>query len=208
MENPLMSGLSKIINSIFLSLLWVLFCLPIVTIGAATTALYYTVNKTIQNERGYLWNQFWHAFKTNFKQATILWIIFAGIALVFYNDVQIIKLIEDGGGIPSGLHVFFYIVIALEGFLLMYIFPYIGRFNTTLKIIVKNSVLISILNLPKTIMMGAICFMGVLIIWLIPLTVFIMPTVTMWLVSYVMEKIFIRYMSEEDKSIEEKRNNI
>lgn len=74
-DNKFFQGLGKIIDVICLSAFWFFLCIPIVTAGAATTALYYTVNKVIRNNRSYIGREFWHAFKTNFRQSTIVWLI-------------------------------------------------------------------------------------------------------------------------------------
>ena len=63
-DNKFFQGLGKIIDVICLSAFLVFLCIPIVTAGAATTALYYTVNKVIRNNRSYIGREFWHAFKT------------------------------------------------------------------------------------------------------------------------------------------------
>ena len=96
LDNPLMQGINKIIDCIFLSILWVLFSFPLITFGAATSALYYTANKTIRNGRGYIWQQFWRGFKSSFKQSTIATLIFAVIALILYNDAKIVGIMFEG----------------------------------------------------------------------------------------------------------------
>ena len=68
--------MEKITNCLIVSILWTIFSLPIITIGASSTALYYTVYKVIRNDTGHIWREFWNAFKNNFKQSTFLWIIF------------------------------------------------------------------------------------------------------------------------------------
>ena len=87
-ENPIFSFLGKVIDLISLSLLWVILCLPVVTIGPATTALYYTVVKVIRKERSYLFREFFKSFKSNFKYgalATIIVIVLAAILLFDFN---------------------------------------------------------------------------------------------------------------------------
>lgn len=63
----------KLTDIIYLSVLWIVFALPIVTMGAATTALYHTVTKTFLDGRSYITREFRYAFKSNFKQSTIVW---------------------------------------------------------------------------------------------------------------------------------------
>ena len=46
-DGPLFEGMAYIINIIYVSVLWILFSIPIITIGASSTALYYTDRKSV-----------------------------------------------------------------------------------------------------------------------------------------------------------------
>lgn len=75
MDNIFIRILSRIFDLIVLNILWAVFCLPIVTIGASTTALYSVTLKMVVNEEGYLIRDFWRAFKRDFKQSTSIWLL-------------------------------------------------------------------------------------------------------------------------------------
>ena len=60
---------------------WILCWLTSFLAGPATTALYYAVNKVIRHGRSYLWKEYWHAFKSNFKQAALAALILTGVVL-------------------------------------------------------------------------------------------------------------------------------
>ena len=64
-DNTLLSILGKITDSLLLCLLYLLSCLPVITIGAATTALYYTTHKVLRCDRSYLWKEYKRAWKEN-----------------------------------------------------------------------------------------------------------------------------------------------
>ena len=89
LDSPLMSGLSKVADLIWLNILAFIFCIPVVTIGASITALNYVALKMVRNEDGYVTRAFFKSFKQNFKQATIIWLI---MLLIF-------GVIIGGGGI-------------------------------------------------------------------------------------------------------------
>ena len=78
-------------------MLWFMCCIPVFTIGAATTALYYTVNKSIKNDRGYASSEFFSAFKSNFKQSTVIWLIFLAIYALLGFDYYVMKSYADAG---------------------------------------------------------------------------------------------------------------
>ncbi len=210
LDNPIMQLLNKIIDCIFLSLLWIIFSIPIITFGASTSALYYTANKSIRNSRGYIWQQFWHGFKSSFKQSTILWLIFAVIGLILYNDIRIMSMfVESGvlsGNIATAAQTFFVVVLVIELIVLMYILVYIARFSAPLKAVVKNCFYMTFRHFLKTIAIVAIVGVAGFIIWLIPLTAILLPTFTAVCLTYIFESIFVKYMSEEDLQREEKLN--
>ena len=66
-ENPVMHYIVKVFDCMCLSILWLLFCLPVITAGASTTALYATVYHYIRKEEGHLWRTFWGAFRENLR---------------------------------------------------------------------------------------------------------------------------------------------
>ena len=96
-DNKIFRILRKFCEMIYLSLLWLLFSLPIITIGASTTALYYATNKSLFHDRGYVWNEFWDSFKSNFKQSTICWLMMLGIYLLTIVDFWILYTLSPSG---------------------------------------------------------------------------------------------------------------
>ena len=69
-ENKLWSAVNSAVDAILLNIMWLISCVPVITIGAATTAYYYTTHKVIRNQRSGIWKEYWSSFKGNFKQAT------------------------------------------------------------------------------------------------------------------------------------------
>ena len=72
-QNPVWRFMGRIADIFFLSLLWAVGSLPIITIGASTTALYYVTLKMAKNQDGYLLKAFWHSFQDNLKTSTGIW---------------------------------------------------------------------------------------------------------------------------------------
>ena len=77
---------SKIAMIVIANLLFLIFCIPIVTVGAAYTALYHVMMKSFRNGSDInVISEFWKGFKNNFIQATICWVgylLFLGIGLL------------------------------------------------------------------------------------------------------------------------------
>jgi uncharacterized membrane protein YesL len=86
------------------------------------------------------------------------------------------------------------------------VFAYIARFESTLKQSLKNGLLLFIMHFPTTIVVGLIAAGTVALLIIMWPLVFIMPSVSMWLISYFTEKVFRRYMRDEDKELEDDLN--
>ena len=84
MDSPFFSFMSRLADIVLLNLLYIICCLPVFTIGAATSALYYQVMKMSKNEESYVFRGFFKAFRENFKKATPAWLILLGIAVFLY----------------------------------------------------------------------------------------------------------------------------
>lgn len=206
-DSPLFTSINKFVDCIFLSLLWFAFSIPLVTIGASTTALYYTANKVIRHSRGYVFREFWGCFKSSFKQSTVLWIIFAVIGLVLFTDIRLIGLIISDGIAYTMAKAFFYAMLFLLILLGLYAFPYIARFELSSKSIVKNCIFMMLRHILWTLLLAIITVVCIFIFIIVPpLAVFIVPAVNALLASLILEKIFKKYMSAEDIKKEAKLN--
>ena len=87
-NNGFFRAIGRIIDVCWLNILWVLTSLPIITIGASTTALYYTSMKMIRNEAGYVSSDFFRSFKDNFKQSTIIWLLLLLVTMILVCDYR------------------------------------------------------------------------------------------------------------------------
>ncbi|MBQ6373530.1 MAG: YesL family protein [Clostridia bacterium] len=130
-----------------LNLLWLVCCLPIFTIGASTTALYYTSFKIAKDEGSFLTTMFFRSFKQNFKQATIIWLIMLVTGLVIGADaILLYRLRATSAGTGAViwtllLAVIFACMIAYA-IVLTYIFPLLSIASNTTANMFKNAFLI------------------------------------------------------------------
>ena len=86
-DNPVWRFIGKLGDLIILNVLWLITSIPIVTIGASTTALYYVTLKLVRDEDGYTIRSFFKSFKENFKQSTIIWLIMLAVGLLIGFDL-------------------------------------------------------------------------------------------------------------------------
>lgn len=148
LDSPVIRFLSKTADIILLNALFLVCCIPVVTVGASLTALYTVTLKMTENEESYLIKSFFISFFKNFRQSTFVWcvlLLISGIAVFDFFTVPAV-LPYIGGA----LHILLGAVILLCLLTTVYIFPCIARYEDSLKIIVKNSFLIGAANLPMT----------------------------------------------------------
>lgn len=152
MDSPVMRFLNRVGDMMILNLMMIICCIPIITVGAAYTAMHYVVLKMMRGEEGYLIKGFFKSFARNFKQATLLWLLMLLVILVFIGDAVIFGY--SGVVFPKPL-VIMVIAVAVILFLIsMYIFPLLARFDNSIKNTIKNAALLAVANLPKTILMA------------------------------------------------------
>ena len=157
-EGPVMSFITKITYSVYLNLLWLICCLPIVTVGASTTALFYVTLKVVKNEEGSLTKSFFHSFRENFRQATVIWLILLAVGIVLGIDGYIFYHMRFENAFWTVATAVFLIAAAAYAIILMYIFPLLARFDNTTVTMFKNAIMLGMRFLLCTAVMAAIYF--------------------------------------------------
>ena len=198
-KNAIFDILDGLTDTVFLSLIFLLFSLPIITIGASLTALYYTVNKVQRQKRGYMWQEFTRAFKANFKQSTLIWILFLLAALILGGDLYyVLQVIPPTSG-GAFLNIFFIVLLVLLVTWAGYVFPYTARFQDTIRVTLKNCALMAVLNIPATLLLMLLIAGSALLIWLFfPLAV-VVPAGMMGWQRDILERVFKKYtVSQRD----------
>ena len=154
-DNNFFAGISKVSDTIILNFLFVICSIPIVTIGASTTALYCV----------YAVKEFFKQFKQNFKESTIIWLILLLVASFIGLDFYMCSLMSND--ILSTAFKFIFTLISIViGFIVVYVFPLVARFENSIKNTLMNAVLMSIKHLPYTLIM--------LVLTLMPLGAFVL----------------------------------
>ncbi len=153
-DNPVMRFLSKFCDLMLLNLLFLITSIPLFTIGASTAAMYKITLQIVANDDPYIIKGYFKAFRENFKQATVIWIPILLVLIFFAVDLYVVYNIID----PSYSYLQFpiWIIMFVILSIIIYAFPMIGRYKATNKQILKNSVLLSVANMPVTIMIVAI----------------------------------------------------
>lgn len=164
-DNNFFAGISKVSDTIILNFLFVICSIPIVTIGASTTALYCVSMKSTRDEDVYAVKEFFKQFKQNFEESTIIWLILLLVASFIGLDFYMCSLMSND--ILSTAFKFIFTLISIViGFIVVYVFPLVARFENSIKNTLMNAVLMSIKHLPYTLIM--------LVLTLMPLGAFVL----------------------------------
>ena len=192
-DSPIFNGLSRIADIFLLNLLWILCSIPIITIGASTTALYYCMMKINREKDSGIIGMFFGSFRQNFKQGCILTIFFIFSGVFLYVDIQACKAI--GGVLKNIIIVILLVLVVIWGVMISYTFPLLAQFDNTLKNILKNSILLAISNIKKTVPIFILNAVPVVLFFWLPYAfVFCVPlllTFGVALVSFINSKILI-----------------
>lgn len=163
-DNVVMQFITKLVTAVYLNILWFLCSLPIFTIGASTTALFYVTLKMAKNEEGNITRAFFHSFRENFRQGTVIWLILLGLGIFLGIDGYVLYHMWFENAFWTICAAIFILVLAVYAIILMYIFPLLARFHNTIPAMFKNSIIIGMRFLICTILMAAIYFIMVCII--------------------------------------------
>ena len=198
--------INKMVDAVGLSLLWLITSLPLITMGAATTALYYTTHKVIRYDRGRVWPEYWKCFLSSFKQATPLGLFLQVLIYLLGANAYSSYLMVMSGN--ATLWIFLTVLIPLVLILMwaVYLFPLVARFHSTTKAVMKNCLLIALWNLPLTLLLVGWFVACIAVVVFVPLSFTYMPVTYMLLSSVILEKIFSKYMTPEDLAREQERN--
>ncbi len=205
-DNGFFRGLNKVVDMVILSICWIIACIPVFTIGAASVALYDTARRVIHHDEGYVWSGFWGSFKRNFKQAEKTWIIQLVIILILLGDIYITWMGLKAGQSWGALNVVFIIMALFITAWSIYTFAYVSRFEQTAKITLKNTFLILIANLPWTVVVIFIFGVSLVLLYLLPIVIIILPTAVALAYEWIFERIFRKLMPEEDRLKEEAKD--
>ena len=210
-DNVVMRALGKIGDMICLNVMWLICCIPIITIGASTTALYTVMLRMVKNEEGYIFRGFLKAFKSNFKQSTLIWLILLLLGIVWTVDFRVAGFMPGMAGIILSA-----IFLAL-GFILLsvmiYIFPLTARYENGIKATFKNALILTVAKLPYTFLMVAIVVAAVFaslwsaftLLFSLPLWLIIGGALIAWVNSYILRRGFVVFEGSDSRTEEENR---
>ena len=208
-NSRLMQGLAMVTNLVALNLLWIICCIPIFTAGAATTALYHTIIQFHTQQDDAVLRPFFRAFRSNFKQSTLLWLATSlPIGLVVFDLVYLISW-EKGTPILFLLLICVVFILGIQ----LHLFPMIARFDMKAGALIRTAASLVLLHLPMTLLVMIMNALPIMVYAYDPMM--FLQSGLIWLgiwfalVAYINGKILLRIWrkhmppTDSDQNIEE-----
>ena len=204
MNDGVVKVLNKITDLLVLNILFLVSCIPVVTVGAALSSMYAVSLRSVRYEDGYVFQTYWKAFKRNFKQSTIVWLVYLVLGVLLWIDVRFFSQVDLG--ILS--RVFFAVTIAIIFLLWMlsiWLFPVIAKMDDRLIVQVTNAAKMAVgYFFPYTaacmLIQGAAVYLAVINIGMMMLMLVLGFAGVSYMCSFFIYKVFASHIKEDPAS--------
>ena len=180
-DSPVMRFLGRIGDIMILNLVFVATSLPVVTIGAALSALYAVAMKLARGEDPSVLKEYMRAFRRSAKTATVCWLIMAAAGVLLFVDFRLAGVF--GGMVYTVIRLLLAMIFGIWILTFLYLFPYIARFENTVFHSVKNALFLSAAHVPSTIMMLVISI-GMIVVTLFTSRTFVIGTIAWFFAGF------------------------
>lgn len=200
-DNALMITMNQITDCIFLSLFWLLGCFPVVTMGASFAALYDAVFHAYRRGDKHSWKRFLKTFRGNLKAGVLPTVVFlivfwlAGWGLIRIWNAAVAEAVSWMAFSAAA----FACVILLG--ILSVLFPVLSRFENSFLGLLKNTVLLALANLPRTVGLGLVNAAAIFLCVRYVFPLFFLPALAALIGSLFLEPMFRPFMKEENAAM-------
>lgn len=192
LDNPVWKFVGRLADFFLLSVLWYLCCLPVVTAGAATTALYYVTLKMSVDREGTLASAFFASFRQNFKQATVLWLGYAAAAVLLALDLFICA--QQASLAAGAMAITCIVLLACIALFVSMQFPLLARCANTTGALFKMGIAMTLRNLLPVLAVlvttAAFFAVGLFVFWPVLL---VAPGLAAYINAFTLNRIFEKY---------------
>ena len=196
-ENGIFRYTEKMADIVILSVFWLVCSLPLVTFGPATAALYHTVVRCLRGNERNSWGVFFRTLKNNFRVGAPAGLIVLGVgAVLAWLQGAIYQWMAPPVG--TVLYAAYWVVLLLPIGMGCYLFPVLSRFTVELGGLFSNCLRLAAAHLPSTVALALIFSLALTLCAYLPLGLVVMPVVTAFLHSLLLERIFRPYMPRRE----------
>ena len=200
-DGPVIQFLNKMADLMLINILTMVCCIPIITAGAAFTAMHYMALKIVRDEECYITRGYFKSFRENFRQSTIIWLLLLLVAVILGMDFYIIE--KSGIEFSKVFQTIITMFAVMADFTAVMVFPIQAKFGNPIKNTLKNAFAVSILQFPKTFAMIILLFFPVA---LCMVTIKLFPVAFMFgfsLPAYLSAQLYNKTFLKMEKQFEE-----
>ena len=199
-DNALMITMTQITDCVFLSCFWFLGCIPVVTVGASFAALYDATYRGFRKGDKHCWGRFARVYRENWKAGILPTVVFLAAAVLLTKILVALWNAAVAGVISWMLFSGAAFVGILAAGILSILFPMLSRFENPFPVLLKNTVFLAMANLPRTMALGLLNTVTVLLCAVFVVPLFFMPSLAALIGSLFIEPMFRPFMpAEEDE---------
>ncbi len=188
------------VDLVGLGLFWAALCLPVITILPATAALYYTVVKVFRQGEDSGFGVMWRAFRRDLRRGILAELLCLPV-LIALTAGYLVMAANRGTELGNLMYSIYYVVLLVPCGLLCWLVPVMGRFESPLPQTFSTAFQLSLRHFPTTVILVLLHIQ--LLVWTLnnlwPL--FFTPVVAHLLASLFLEKIFPKYLTEEERQV-------
>lgn len=197
-NSPVIAFLNKMTDLILLNVIYVIMCLPVFTIGAATTAMYYVCIISIRQGDGYVVKRFFESFRKNFKQATLIWLPMFVVLIVMGFDLFFWYTM---GTVFSKIMFVLSMIVAFMLLIVgMYIFPVLAKLEGNIRTTIKNAAAFAVGYFQYTIALllltGGFVYANLISLGMNAITFFIGFALLAYIKSFFIYKVMMNHIDE------------
>ena len=198
----------RLTNLVVLNLLYLVFCIPIVTIGPATAALHYVTLKYAANEEDRVWAPFIHSFRQNLKQGILVGLIATAVGVFLAFDLYwIYQMVNAGQAFDKVVLVLVSLACIVYLMMTAYIYPLLARYDNSIKQMFRTAIILAIRHLPATLCMAVISAAPIILLMYTPTTFMVSLTFYFFIgfaaIAFLHDKlihrIFLQYTPKESE---------
>lgn len=204
-DGPIANAFNRILDLLIINALWLLCSLPVITLGASTSAMYYVTLKLARKEEGSVSKMFFRSFRDNLKQGIILTCVFAAVGILLYIDYRLAMATTGAAGFVSvGLLL---LAALFYGITILYAFPLQASFANTVFGTLKRALLIGLLHPFSSIVMLVIQCIPLIVVYyfpkyffmFLPVWLLIATAALAYLFSLWLIKVLEQYSPQEEE---------
>ena len=164
-DSRIMIFLSRVADLVILNILWLVCCVPVVTIGASTTAMYHVIRHWQKDSVSSIMRDFFQSFKEDFKQATPVYLILLIPTVAVVMNAMLIFNPENSAAVPSYLLVIWFISALILLFISSFVYPVMAFFADSIFKTLRNARVLALANLPRTILISILNLLPVILLF-------------------------------------------